>query len=309
MNRTAVYGALLVALGLAAGVWLGWRGEGGRIEPAEGRLGGSVSASAQSPGARETEGGGDRHAIGLERRLKLLAANLAAEADGRRRLEERIDVLATELAALRGSGHETPRAVPSRPEPVAAAPATRAAPGSAADPAPVYDASTAMERALVAAGIDTTTATEIRRRQDGLGLSEIYLRNQAEREGWLDTPGFAAKMAEIEGQRTSIRDEIGDQRYDRYLAALDQPNRVAVNEVLLESPAAAAGLQAGDVVLSYGETRIFAPSELVTATRAGTAGENVRMEILRQGRRFEIQVPRGPLGVSIAASRGDPGEG
>ena len=263
----------------------------------------------QSPGARETEGGGDRHAIRLERRLELLAAKLAAEADGRRRLEERIDVLATELAALRGSGHETPRAVPSKPEPVAAAPATQAAPGSAADPAPVDDASTAMERALVAAGIDTTTATEIRRRQDGLGLSEIYLRNQAEREGWLDTPGFAAKMAEIEGQRTSIRDEIGDQRYDRYLAALDQPNRVAVNEVLLESPAAAAGLQAGDVVLSYGETRIFAPSELVTATRAGTAGENVRMEIIRQGRRFEIQVPRGPLGVSVAASRGDPGEG
>jgi hypothetical protein len=309
MNRTAVYGALLGALGLAVGVSLGWRGEREQAEPAEGHLGGSVSASGPSPSVRETEGRGDQHASRLERRLELLAAKLAAEADGRRRLEERIDVLATELAALRGSGHETPRAVPSKPEPVAAAPATQAAPGSAADPAPVYDASTAMERALVAAGIDTTTATEIRRRQDGLGLSEIYLRNQAEREGWLDTPGFAAKMAEIEGQRTPIRDEIGDQRYDRYLDALDQPNRVAVNQVLLESPAAAAGLQAGDVVLSYGETRIFAPSELVTATRAGTAGENVRMEILRQGRRLEIQVPRGPLGVSVAASRGDPGEG
>ena len=309
MNRTAVYGALLGALGLAIGVSIGWRGEREQAEPAEGQLGGSVSASGPSPSVRETEGRGDQHASRLEGRLELLAAKLAAEADGRRRLEERIDVLATELAALRGSGHETPRAVPSKPEPVAAAPATQAAPGSAADPEPVYDASTAMERALVAAGIDTTTATEIRRRQDGLGLSEIYLRNQAEREGWLDTPGFAAKMAEIEGQRPSIRDEIGDQRYDRYLAALDQPNRVAVNEVLLESPAAAAGLQAGDVVLSYGETRIFAPTELVTATRAGTAGENVRMEILRQGRRLEIQVPRGPLGVSVAASRGNPGEG
>ena len=308
MNRTAVYGALLGALGLALGVSLGWRGEREQAERAEG-LGGSVSASGPSPSVRETEGRGDQHASRLERRLEVLGAKLAAEADGRRRLEERIDVLATELAALRGSGHETPRGVPSKPEPVAAAPATQASPRSAADPAPVYDASTAMERALVAAGIDTTTATEIRRRQDALGLSEIYLRNQAEREGWLDTPGFAAKMAEIEGQRTSIRDEIGDQRYDRYLAALDQPNRVAVNEVLLESPAAAAGVQAGDVVLSYGETRIFAPSELVTATRAGTAGENVRMEILRQGRRFEIQVPRGPLGVSVAASRGDPGEG
>ncbi len=308
MNRT-VYGALLAAVGLAAGLMLAWRGERDRVEPVEGRRGGSVPASGRSPSAIETAGGGDRQATRLERRLELLASKLGLEADGRRRLEGRLQALATELAALRGSGHETLPVVPSRPESVAAAPATPAAPRGAADPATVYDASTAMERALVAAGIDATTTTEIRRRRDELSLSEIYLRNQAEREGWLDTPDFAAKMAEIERQRTSIRDEIGDEAYDRYLAALDHPNRVAVNEVMLESPAAAAGIQAGDVVLRYGETRIFAPSELVTATRSGTAGETVRMEIIRQGQRFEMRVPRGPLGVSIAASKGDPGEG
>jgi C-terminal processing protease CtpA/Prc len=274
-----------------------------------GRLGGSVSTSGRSPSASETEGGGDRHTTRLERQLELLAAKLAAEADQRRGLEERIEVLATELAALRSGGHEPPRAVAAKPEPVAAAPATPATPSGAAGAASAHEAITAMEPALVAAGIDATTATEIKRRRDELALSEIYLRNQAEREGWLDTPGFAAKMAEIEGQRTSIRDEIGDQAYDRYLAALDQPNRVAVDEVLLDSPAAAAGLQAGDVVLSYGETRIFAPSELVTATRGGTAGENVRLEIIRQGQRFEVEVPRGPLGVRVAASRGNPAEG
>ena len=309
MNRTAVYGALLVALGLAVGVWLGGRGERGRIEPVEERLGGSVSASGQSLGARETEGGDDRHTTQLERRLELLATKLAAEADQRRSLEERLEVLATELAALRGGGHETLHAAAAKPEPVAAAPATQAAPSSAPATASAHEAITSLEHALVAAGIDATTATEIKRRRDELALSEIYLRNQAEREGWLDTPRFASKMAEIEGQRTSIRDEIGDQAYDRYLAALDQPNRVAVDEVLLDSPAAAAGLQAGDVVLSYGETRIFAPGELVTATRSGTAGENVRVEIIRQGQRFDIQVPRGPLGVRVAASKGDPGEG
>ena len=309
MNRTAVYGALLIALGLAAGGWLGGRGDRSRVEPVEERIGGSVSASGQSPGARETEGRSDWHATRLERQLELLATKLAAEADGRRRLEERIDVLATELAALRGGGQATPHAV-SKPEASVATAAPQAAPsGAAENPAAVYDTSSAMERALVAAGIDATTATDIKRRQDELALSEIYLRNQAQREGWLDTPGFAAKMAEIDRQRTSIRDEIGDQAYDRYLAALDQPNRVAVNEVLLDSPAAAAGLQAGDVVLSYGETRIFAPGELVSATRSGTAGETVQMEIIRQGQRFEVQVPRGPLGVRVAASKGDPGEG
>ena len=309
MTRTAVYGALLVALGLAVGVSLGWRGARGRVESVERHLGGSVSASGRSPSAIEAGGGGDRHAAQLERRLELLAAQLAAEADGRRRIEEQIDVLATELAALRGSGQQIARAVASKPASVAAAPATQAAPSGAADPATVDDVSTAMERALVAAGIDATTATKIRGRLDAVVLSELYLRNQAEREGWLDTPGFATKMAEIEGQRTSIRDEIGDQAYDRYLAALEQPNRVAVDEVLLESPAAVAGLRAGDVVLRYGETRIFAPSELVTATRSGTAGENVQLEIIRQGQRFEVQVPRGPLGIHVAASRGDPAEG
>jgi len=309
MNRTAVYGALLVALGLAAGVSLGWRGERGRVEPVEGRPGNSASASGQSPGASETEGGGERHAVGLERRLELLASKLAAEADERRRLEQRLDLLATELAALRGSGHEPSHAAASKPESVAAAAATPAAPSGTADTASAEGAVTSMEHALLAAGIDATTATEIRRRRDALSLSEIYLRDQATREGWLDTPDFTAKMAEIERQRTSIRDEIGDEAYDRYLAALDQPNRVAVNEVMLESPAAVAGIQAGDVVLRYGETRIFAPNELVTATRSGTAGETVQMEIIRQGQRFEIEVPRGPLGVSIAASRGDPGEG
>jgi membrane-associated protease RseP (regulator of RpoE activity) len=265
-------------------------------------LGGSVSASGQSSGARETEGGGDRHAARLERRLELLASKLEVEADRRRRLEARLEGLATELTALRGSGHETGQAVASKPESVAAA-ASRAA-----DPTTAEEGFTPMEHALIAAGIDATTATEIRRRRDELSLSEIYLRDQAAREGWLNTPDFAAKMAEIDRQRTSIRDEIGDEAYDRYLAALDHPNRVAVNEVLLESPAAVAGIQAGDVVLRYGETRIFDPSELVTATRGGIAGETVRMEIIRQGRRFEIEVPRGPLGVTIAASRGDPGE-
>jgi hypothetical protein len=41
----------------------------------------------------------------------------------------------------------------------------------------------------------------------------------------------------------------------------------------------------------------------------GTAGEVVRVEVLRQGQRLEVDVPRGPLGVRIAASQGSPGEG
>jgi len=274
----------------------------------EARVGGSASASGQKPGTSETAGGGDRHAMRLERQLERLASKLVTETDERRRLEQRLEGLATELAALRASGYATPHAVASNPEPEATARTTPAASG-AADPVDAREGITTMERALVAAGVDTAAAADIKRRRDELALSEIYLRDLATREGWMDTPRFAEEMAEIERQRTSIRDEIGDEAYDRYLAALGHPNRVAVDEVLLESPAAVAGLQAGDVVRRYADVRIFAPNELVTATRGGVAGETVRVEIVRQGRRFEIEVPRGPLGVRIAASQGDPDGG
>jgi len=302
MNKTAINGVLLIALGIAVGGALGWRGAHGRDASVDDDAGRSVSAATQRSGAGATASRDDQRSARLERQLEILAAKLDAEAERRRRLEARLEVLDGQLTALRGSAPETVEEAAAKPEAAAAAPSVAAAPASG------EESVTSMEHALVAAGIDAPTATEIRRRRDALTLSEIYLRDQATREGWLDTPDFAAKMAEIDQQRTSIRDEIGDDAYDRYLAALEHPNRVAVNEVMLDSPAAAAGLQAGDVVLRYGDTRIFDPGELVTATRGGTAGEPVQLEIIRQGQRLEINVPRGPLGVSIAASRGNPGE-
>src|SRR5262249_61979506 len=123
---------------------------------------------------------------------------------------------------------------------------------------------------------------------------------------WLNSQRSREEMAHTEQQRTPMRDEIGDAAYDRYLAALGEPNRVTVDEVMLDSAAADAGLRSGDVVLRYGDARIFAPDELVAETRAGTAGETVHVEILRAGERLEIAVPRGPLGLRIAASRGNP---
>ncbi len=52
----------------------------------------------------------------LERQIERLTSTLAAEADQRRRLEQRLDGLATELAALRASDRATPHAVASNPE-------------------------------------------------------------------------------------------------------------------------------------------------------------------------------------------------
>src|SRR5262249_44265191 len=125
---------------------------------------------------------------------------------------------------------------------------------------------------------------------------------QATREQWLDSPRFAEEMARIEQQRTPMRQQLGDDSYDRYLAALGQPNRVRIEDVLHDSAAAQAGLQPGDLVLSYGETRIFAVGELVTSTHSGPLGEPVQLQIMRNGQLIGIDVPHGPLGVSITAT-------
>jgi S1-C subfamily serine protease len=137
-------------------------------------------------------------------------------------------------------------------------------------------------------------------------MAEISLRDLAIREGWVDTPRFDEELAEINGQRTSIRDEIGDEAYDRYLFAQGHTNRVRIDDVMTESPAAIAGLQPHDMILRYGDTRVFLPEDLVTETQGGIAGEMVRLEVIRNGERLHIDVPRGPLGVRIAPTQDSP---
>lgn len=297
MTRNPLYAVLLVALGAAGGAFIVSEGERGTSPRVEAPTRPSTSAAPRDPAPRAAV---DRAPAELERRIDRLTAQLAAEIDQRHRIEERLEELSAQLAAL---------GVPAN-QSATAAEAPASAEVAAAAPQPRTDgAATAFESALIAAGVEARTAAEIKRRRDDLTLAEMYLRDQATREGWLDSPRFKDEMAQIDEQRTTIRDEIGDDRYDRYLAALGEPNRVTVDEVMADSPAAHAGLQAGDVVLRYGDMRIFAPGELVAETRGGTAGETVRLGILRGGQLIEVDVPRGPLGLRIAAGHADPGGG
>jgi C-terminal processing protease CtpA/Prc len=294
MARSVLVAILFLAIGAAAGSFVM------RQTPAEPARDERHTAAVDLASARtfSVVGEGresDRSRAEFEKRLARLEARVADEAGERQRLQERLDSAVAQLAARAGAGDDTARA-PSA-----------AAETSANDAANAIDSSrSAMERALAAAGLDAATAADIKRRQDARELAEINLRNQATREQWLDSPRFAEALAAIEAERTSVRDEIGDGAYDRYLFALGEPNRIRVDDVLAQSPAAEAGVQAGDMIVSYGDTRLFAPDELVAETRSGTAGEAVRLEIIRDGERLDVEVPRGPLGLRIAAAHSTP---
>ena len=160
---------------------------------------------------------------------------------------------------------------------------------------------------LLAAGLDPQSVEEIRRRRDGFELSRLELIDRATREGWRDDERFDREIDSLEENRPDLREELGDEAYDRYLYEQGGGNRVGVASVMSGSVAERAGLESGDVIVSYAGERMFRLRELQSATRGGNYGESVQLSVRRDGEVVAIEVPRGPLGVTLNRTRREPG--
>lgn len=156
---------------------------------------------------------------------------------------------------------------------------------------------------LIKGGIDPSLAEDIVRRKNSIELKRLALQDLATREGYLNTQQYYDELAAINVNDISLRDELGDQRYDEYLYNSKQNNRIRISSVMLGSAAEQAGVEDGDVVISYDNTRMFNWTELKDATADGQLGEYVSISIYRSGEIFSFSVPRGPLGVQLGATR------
>ena len=161
-------------------------------------------------------------------------------------------------------------------------------------------------QALVDAGVEPGLAEDILWRESRLELDRLTLRDLAVREGWMGSDRYREELNQLSADDRSLREEIGDTAWDRYLYGTGEENRVAVSAVIPGSAAEVAGLQAGDHVLSYGEGRVFGFSELRDATTEGESGEMVAVRVQRGGGILDIWVPRGPLGIRMEMKRGEP---
>ena len=74
---------------------------------------------------------------------------------------------------------------------------------------------------------------------------------------------------------------------------LDQQTAVIVVEVQSGSPAAAAGLTIGDVIVSLGATRITDPTDLKSTLRPDRVGESITASVLRGGEPRDLQLTVG----------------
>jgi serine protease Do len=81
---------------------------------------------------------------------------------------------------------------------------------------------------------------------------------------------------------------------------------VNVGNVLASSPAESAGLRSGDEIVSYAGERVFDMRELNRLTLEGQRGESVLVEVLRDGQRQQLILPRGPVGITGGRFGGRP---
>ncbi len=159
---------------------------------------------------------------------------------------------------------------------------------------------------LVKAGVDPATAEDIVRRKNEIELRKLELRDRAAREGYLGSSRYMQELQALVDEDLSLRAELGDDAYDRYLYASGQANRVRVAAVIPGSAAEQAGVKAGDLILRYGENRLFGWRELQQATTRGNRDEYISLSVVRDGQETLLWVPRGPLGVRLSMMRVNP---
>ncbi|MGK0398636.1 MAG: hypothetical protein ACJA0I_000930 [Gammaproteobacteria bacterium] len=154
------------------------------------------------------------------------------------------------------------------------------------------------EQALVDSGMTGGQAIELKSFFEQQELQQLFLRDQAAREGW-DRQRYSDEFQTLNDKEDALKARLGNSAYDAYLFASGQSNRVSVISVLATAPAGTAGILAGDHILRYDNRRIYSGIELRQATTGGNAGDSVSVQVERDGKTLEFYLNRGPLGIRM----------
>lgn len=147
--------------------------------------------------------------------------------------------------------------------------------------------------ALVEAGFLPSQATTILRRESELQMASLQARYEAERSG---DPGEYYRNRTASSD--ALRQELGEADYERYLTATGRSTSITVSSVIDSSPAQSAGLLPGDEIIRYDGARVFSMTDLTHQTMDGVAGENIVVDVMRDGNLIQVVLPRGPVGIS-----------
>jgi hypothetical protein len=275
MNRTIFAIIFSLAAGFAAGAW---------------------TAKATPPTASRDEpvhtGGGFDPAAPLEERIAALETAVAGERDARRVLEEQLHGLYAELERFDSPGMN--ELLRNLAENTQAREEARVEQASRRDRgAGMRDLKDMRIQRLVAGGFTEERAEQVLEYEDETRMAIL----QAEYEAWRDGETLGPWEWGAEYQ-AGLRDRLGDAEYEKFLTAQGGEASVTVREVIRSSPANQAGLRPGDRILSYDGQRVFGMNDVKSIAFSGGPGEDVIVDIERNGQRIQLVLPRGPLGIT-----------
>ena len=228
----------------------------------------------------------------LDERLQDLEQALAEEREARLALEDTLAMLFEELDRLEGTDERAAARLQAAAESERQARAVeRREQRNEADWMSSYQ-----ERrvaTLVEGGFSDEEARRALEQESEASFKAMQLAWEAQRNG------EAIDVMDVMSSPQSIlRAEMGDDAYARFLEAQGQPTAIRITQVLGGSPGNSAGLQPGDELISYNGERVFDVLELRNGTMQGQPGEDVVIEIERDGVRMQLTLPRGPIGIT-----------
>ncbi len=232
----------------------------------------------------------------VDERLAALERTVAEERDARLVLEDQITLLLEEIDRIDTAGPEVLASRITELQSAQQITEARAAARSEAERRRSMSQRELQHSALTQGGFAPDRADQILERVSALQWELMQENYEARQSGTpVDRSGLERNPDWL------LRQELGDAEYEQYLNALRRPTQVSVENVMASSPASRAGVQNGDVILSYNGTRIFNSTELRSFAMGGDASASgAVLEVLRDGNRIQLAVPAGPMGVQVA---------
>ncbi|MDH3756922.1 MAG: PDZ domain-containing protein [Gammaproteobacteria bacterium] len=275
MNRTFLAIIFSLAAGFAAGAWTTV----------------ATPPSGSQGDSRHTAGAFDA-AAPLEDRIAALEQAVSGERDARLVLEEQLHGLYAELERI--DSPEMNELMRTLAETSQAREQARVQQAGRRDRgARMQDRKDMRVGQLVAGGFTEDRARQILEFEDETRMTALQAEYEARRNGetfnrWDWASDYQA----------SLREQLGDADFEKYLTAQGGQASVTVREVIGASPANRAGLRPGDQILSYDGKRVFGMNDLKSMAFSGDPGEDVIVDIERNGQRMQLVLPRGPLGIT-----------
>jgi len=161
---------------------------------------------------------------------------------------------------------------------------------------------------LSAAGMSIDEADKLLRRMSQQEYQRLELQNNIRRNQGASSNEYREQLRKLNQNKISLRSELGDDAYDKYLFASQQNNRVKVTSVMAGSPAESSGFESNDIILSYDDQKILNWADIRRVTLEGDINSYTNVNILRNGESMSLMVPRGTLGVQLEPVQLDPAE-